>query len=152
MKMNKPLFKRTVPLAVLMMALVAIFQNCGDQPLNKTEDNSKSAAFFEYPYDVAPVFYADMQLFKAATAPAGLSEFTFVGTVAYQADASKPINYQVRVKRLDDSVLCPTQSGTVPVGSSLITFNCVSTGLESNAKLELTVTANGVTEVFKKTY
>ena len=145
--------KRLFLPALLLLAVVLGFQNCGEaQHTDYNVAASVEPDFFGYPYSESTKFFADIQLFKASTAPAGLSEFTFVATVARPDDLGAAVNYQVRLRKLDDTVLCPTQTGTLTGGATRIMFNCVASGAVDNAKLELTVTSGADTQIFDKVY
>lgn len=148
--MNK--LMRTL-LILSLTGVALIFQNCSAP---KHEDASSMAVtqeadFFEYPYAAKTDFYVDMRLYKSGNTP-GLSEFVFAGSVTYPADLSAVRTYSVRIRSLDNAVLCPVQTGTLPAGVTAITFNCVSAVQSNSAKLEITVTAAGKTQVFSRLY
>jgi hypothetical protein len=141
-----------ISLAAAAFTLLLAFQNCGGARHEFKLGASSKVEFFKYPYDQAPKFYSDVQLFKDPAAPAGLSEFTVVVTSSYHDDLSANVGYEVRVRNENGTTVCPAQLGTFAAGSNIYMYDCVSAVSAATITVELKTTANGQTETFSRSY
>jgi hypothetical protein len=143
--------KKYLFLASLALVLVSGFQNCAEYPADHADGNSEQE-FFNYPYKSAPKFYASIQLYKPSEAIPDLTQFRFIGTVAYVADGTAPISYEVKIRNADGVIICPTQTGTLAAGVTSITFDCASAVPPDFLRAQLMVSANGESEIFQQAY
>jgi hypothetical protein len=146
----------TTAMAIVTTTLMmGFFTNCsqGDHAANLSSNGKLTdEEFFDYKYASKPEFYGDLNLLKPADQVSNLAQFKVIGTVAYIANANVAIAYTVKISAKDGSVLCPTQTGTIPAKTTYFEFDCVTVKQATTANIEFTVSTAGKSAVFRKTY
>lgn len=137
---------------ILLLGLT--FQNCS--PSFKVEQAAKLnlnefRKLFNYPYEQAPLFYGEVQL-VSNSASAKFNDVAYVGVVGQSEGLSKNYSYELKVMNENNFPVCPTLTGQLMSGQTSVAGNCISNVNSTQVKVTFTVTVDGATQVFEKTY
>ena len=136
----------------MLGASLGAFQNCGSPKHQNASMAAQKADFFNYPYTEKPEFYTEIMILKPATSVANLEQFKLFAAIAYAADPSLSLAYTVRIRDAQNRTICPVQTGTLARGQSNIQFDCVSTVLAEEARVEINVRAGTLDKTFTKLF
>lgn len=139
---------------VIGFLLIGAFQNCagpGDLAFEDLEMTSK-ASFFDYPYKTRPLFFGDIQIFKADANVENLDSFIFVGMASYLPDENAAVSYVIRITDASGNVLCASQQGTLNSGESHIRFDCLTNRSSPSVKIRMTLTAGSDSTNIEREY
>lgn len=145
-------FKK-ITIAALGTVCLMSFQNCGSSKLQFEDlELASTQKFFSYPYAEKTQFYQTMMLEVPTDATAPYTQVKFVGAATYYADPAASISYVVRVQTMDGQSVCATQTGTLTMGTSAITFDCMPSPSVSHFHVEMDLKAGSTQVTYSKDY
>ncbi len=135
--------------ALASFSVALVFQNCSRPAHHDGVAEVASVDPFPYPYSKKQTFYANAILLAAKTEVESLSQFKVAASLAYADDPTQIITYNVMVQDANGLAACPSQSGVLNMGQSIIKFDCTSTVVDAELTVTIEATAAGINETFE---
>lgn len=130
-------------LFLLLLAIPAAFQNCGNGGFLRMQDMTLNEVtsldpFFEYPYKTKPDEFVSIQLVGDPQV-SKFSSFTLFVSAVPAEGGSEAVSYELKVMDSLRASACPNRSGEFSSVARSIEFGCAPAVPPSNLIVELTL-------------